>query len=79
MLADVKLLAALGLPYFLITPLFPLARPGWADSAASKWHIALESPSRPASTTKLPRTTRWSPSRSPTRCARPSSRRRTSC
>lgn len=45
MLADVKWLARLlGLPYFPITPLFPLA--GWAGLVPlpSKWHIAFGEP-----------------------------------
>src|SRR6476659_2203375 len=40
MLADVKLLARLfGLPYFPITPLFPLAGPAGLMPLPSKWHI----------------------------------------
>jgi 1-acyl-sn-glycerol-3-phosphate acyltransferase len=40
MLADVKLLARLfGLPYFPITPLFPLAGPAGLVPLPSKWHI----------------------------------------
>ena len=41
MIADVKLLArVLGLPYFPITPLFPLAGPAGLVPLPSKWHIA---------------------------------------
>lgn len=40
MIADVKLLARLfGLPYFPITPLFPLAGPAGLMPLPSKWHI----------------------------------------
>ena len=40
MIADVKLLARLlGLPYFPITPLFPLAGPAGLVPLPSKWHI----------------------------------------
>ena len=40
MIADVKLLArVLGLPYFPITPLFPLAGPAGLVPLPSKWHI----------------------------------------
>ena len=40
MIADVKLLARLfGLPYFPITPLFPLAGPVGLMPLPSKWHI----------------------------------------
>ncbi len=40
MIADVKLLARLlGLPYFPITPLFPLAGPAGLIPLPSKWHI----------------------------------------
>ncbi|MBO0865523.1 MAG: acyltransferase family protein [Mycobacterium sp.] len=45
MLADVKLLARLfGLPYFPITPLFPLAGPAGMVPLPSKWHIAFGEP-----------------------------------
>lgn len=45
MLADVKLLArVLGLPYFPITPLFPLAGPAGLVPLPSKWHIAFGTP-----------------------------------
>jgi 1-acyl-sn-glycerol-3-phosphate acyltransferase len=45
MLADVKLLArVLGLPYFPITPLFPLAGPAGLLPLPSKWHIAFGTP-----------------------------------
>ncbi len=45
MLADVKLLARLlGLPYFPITPLFPLAGPAGLVPLPSKWHIAFGTP-----------------------------------
>lgn len=45
MLADVKLLARLlGLPYFPITPLFPLAGPVGLVPLPSKWHIAFGTP-----------------------------------
>jgi 1-acyl-sn-glycerol-3-phosphate acyltransferase len=45
MLADVKLLARLlGLPYFPITPLFPLAGPAGLVPLPSKWHIAFGEP-----------------------------------
>ena len=45
MLADVKLLARLiGLPYFPITPLFPLAGPLGLVPLPSKWHIAFGEP-----------------------------------
>jgi 1-acyl-sn-glycerol-3-phosphate acyltransferase len=45
MIADVKLLARLlGLPYFPITPLFPLAGPAGLVPLPSKWHIAFGTP-----------------------------------
>lgn len=45
MLADVKLLARLfGLPYFPVTPLFPLAGPLGAVPLPSKWRIAFGEP-----------------------------------
>lgn len=45
MLADVKLLARLfGLPYFPITPLFPLAGPAGLVPLPSKWRIAFGEP-----------------------------------
>ncbi|WP_163697078.1 lysophospholipid acyltransferase family protein [Mycolicibacterium sarraceniae] len=45
MIADVKLLArVLGLPYFPITPLFPLAGPIGLVPLPSKWHIAFGEP-----------------------------------
>ena len=45
MLADVKLLArVLGVPYFPITPLFPLAGPAGLLPLPSKWHIAFGTP-----------------------------------
>jgi 1-acyl-sn-glycerol-3-phosphate acyltransferase len=45
MLADVKLLARLfGMPYFPITPLFPLAGPAGLLPMPSKWHIAFGEP-----------------------------------
>jgi 1-acyl-sn-glycerol-3-phosphate acyltransferase len=45
MIADVKLLARLlGLPYFPITPLFPLAGPLGLVPLPSKWHIAFGTP-----------------------------------
>jgi 1-acyl-sn-glycerol-3-phosphate acyltransferase len=45
MLADVKLLARLfGLPYFPITPMFPLAGPAGLIPLPSKWHIAFGTP-----------------------------------
>ena len=45
MLADVKLLArVLGIPYFPITPLFPLAGPLGLVPLPSKWHIAFGTP-----------------------------------
>ncbi|MGH3969113.1 MAG: lysophospholipid acyltransferase family protein, partial [Mycobacterium sp.] len=45
MVADVKLLARLfGLPYFPITPLFPLAGPAGLLPLPSKWHIAFGEP-----------------------------------
>ncbi|CAN5862484.1 lysophospholipid acyltransferase family protein [soil metagenome] len=45
MIADVKLLARLlGLPYFPITPLFPLAGPIGLVPLPSKWHIAFGTP-----------------------------------
>jgi 1-acyl-sn-glycerol-3-phosphate acyltransferase len=45
MIADVKLLARLlGLPYFPITPLFPLAGPLGVVPLPSKWHIAFGTP-----------------------------------
>ena len=45
MLADVKLLArVLGLPYFPVTPLFPLAGPVGLVPLPSKWHIAFGTP-----------------------------------
>ncbi|MGC2656015.1 MAG: lysophospholipid acyltransferase family protein [Mycobacterium sp.] len=45
MLADVKLVARLlGLPYFPITPLFPLAGPAGLLPLPSKWHIAFGEP-----------------------------------
>jgi 1-acyl-sn-glycerol-3-phosphate acyltransferase len=45
MIADVKLLARLfGLPYFPITPLFPLAGPAGMMPLPSKWHIQFGEP-----------------------------------
>jgi len=45
MLADVKVLARMfGLPYFPITPLFPLAGPAGLVPLPSKWHIAFGAP-----------------------------------
>jgi 1-acyl-sn-glycerol-3-phosphate acyltransferase len=45
MVADVKLLARLlGLPYFPITPLFPLAGPLGVVPLPSKWHIQFGEP-----------------------------------
>lgn len=45
MLADVKLVARLlGIPYFPITPLFPLAGPMGLVPLPSKWHIAFGTP-----------------------------------
>jgi 1-acyl-sn-glycerol-3-phosphate acyltransferase len=45
MLADVRLLARLfSLPYFPITPLFPLAGPAGLVPLPSKWHIAFGEP-----------------------------------
>lgn len=45
MVADVKLLArVLGVPYFPITPLFPLAGPAGLIPLPSKWHIAFGAP-----------------------------------
>ncbi len=45
MLTDIKLLARLfGLPYFPITPLFPLAGPMGLVPLPSKWHIAFGEP-----------------------------------
>lgn len=45
MLADVTLLArVLGMPYFPITPLFPLAGPLGLVPLPSKWHIAFGTP-----------------------------------
>ncbi|MGY4711977.1 lysophospholipid acyltransferase family protein [Mycolicibacterium sp. CBM1] len=45
MIADVKLLARVfGLPYFPITPLFPLAGPAGLVPLPSKWHIAFGTP-----------------------------------
>jgi 1-acyl-sn-glycerol-3-phosphate acyltransferase len=45
MLADVKLLARLlGVPYFPITPLFPLAGPAGLVPLPSKWRIAFGKP-----------------------------------
>jgi 1-acyl-sn-glycerol-3-phosphate acyltransferase len=45
MVADVKLLARLfGVPYFPITPLFPLAGPAGMVPLPSKWHIAFGEP-----------------------------------
>ena len=45
MIADVKLLARLlGLPYFPITPLFPLAGPAGLVPLPSKWHIQFGEP-----------------------------------
>jgi 1-acyl-sn-glycerol-3-phosphate acyltransferase len=45
MLADVRLLARLlGVPYFPITPLFPLAGPAGLVPLPSKWHIAFGEP-----------------------------------
>lgn len=50
MVADVKLLArVLGLPYFPITPLFPLAGPLGLVPLPSKWHIAFGTPIETAS------------------------------
>jgi 1-acyl-sn-glycerol-3-phosphate acyltransferase len=45
MIADVKLLArVLGLPYFPVTPLFPLAGPAGLVPLPSKWHIQFGEP-----------------------------------
>jgi 1-acyl-sn-glycerol-3-phosphate acyltransferase len=45
MIADVKLLARLlGVPYFPITPLFPLAGPVGLLPLPSKWHISFGEP-----------------------------------
>ncbi|WP_197516038.1 lysophospholipid acyltransferase family protein [Mycobacterium sp. 1465703.0] len=45
MLTDIKLLARLfGLPYFPVTPLFPLAGPVGLVPLPSKWHIAFGEP-----------------------------------
>jgi 1-acyl-sn-glycerol-3-phosphate acyltransferase len=45
MLADVRLMARLfSLPYFPITPLFPLAGPAGLVPLPSKWHIAFGEP-----------------------------------
>ncbi|OBF28679.1 hypothetical protein A5727_24960 [Mycobacterium sp. ACS4331] len=45
MIADVKLLARLlGLPYFPVTPLFPLAGPVGMVPLPSKWHIEFGAP-----------------------------------
>ncbi len=45
MIADVKLLARLlGVPYFPITPLFPLAGPAGLLPLPSKWHIQFGEP-----------------------------------
>jgi 1-acyl-sn-glycerol-3-phosphate acyltransferase len=45
MITDVKLLArVLGLPYFPITPLFPLAGPVGLVPLPSKWHITFGEP-----------------------------------
>lgn len=45
MLADVTLVARiLGIPYFPITPLFPLAGPLGLVPLPSKWHIAFGTP-----------------------------------
>jgi 1-acyl-sn-glycerol-3-phosphate acyltransferase len=45
MIADVKLLARLlGLPYFPVTPLFPLAGPVGLVPLPSKWHIEFGAP-----------------------------------
>lgn len=45
MIADVKLLArVLGLPYFPVTPLFPLAGPVGLIPLPSKWHIQFGEP-----------------------------------
>ena len=45
MVADVKLLARLlGLPYFPVTPLFPLAGPLGVVPLPSKWHIQFGEP-----------------------------------
>ena len=45
MLADVKVLArVLGMPYFPVTPLFPLAGPLGLVPLPSKWHIAFGAP-----------------------------------
>jgi 1-acyl-sn-glycerol-3-phosphate acyltransferase len=49
MIADVKLLARLfGLPYFPVTPLFPLAGPAGMVPLPSKWHIQFGEPIRTA-------------------------------
>lgn len=45
MIADVKLLARLfGLPYFPVTPMFPLAGPAGLVPLPSKWHIQFGEP-----------------------------------
>jgi 1-acyl-sn-glycerol-3-phosphate acyltransferase len=68
----------LGVPYFPITPTFPWLGPLGLVPLPSKWIIEFGEPIRPTTGTARPTTRCWS-STSPTRCARPSSRRSTPC
>ena len=80
MIGDVQPLARLlGLPYFPVTPTFPLLGPLGAVPLPSKWLIEFGEPIPTAELGRTPPTTRCWCSTSPTRCARPSSRRSTAC
>jgi 1-acyl-sn-glycerol-3-phosphate acyltransferase len=81
MIANARVLARLlGLPYFPITPTFPLLGPLGAVPLPSKWIIEFGEPIETADLggAAARRTRCWS-STSPTRCARRSSRRCTPC
>ena len=70
----------LGLPYLPITPLFPWLGPLGLVPLPSKWLMEFGEPIRTDELRRRARpTTRCWSSTSPTRCARPSSRRSTRC
>ena len=74
------LAAALGLPYFPVTPTFPLLGPLGAIPLPSKWIIEFGEPIPTDEYRRAaPPTIRWWSSTSPTGCARRSSRRFTGC
>ena len=81
MIADVPALARLlGLPYFPVTPTFPLLGPLGAVPLPSKWLIEFGEPiATGGAAARTRRTTRCSCSTSPTRCARRSSSPSTAC